>query len=175
MAEAKTNRETASRRKMALLIGNSQYQYFKKLPNAENDIEAMKNTLEKIGFTVTQQRNLNRIDMRSALVNFEKSLKRGDMVLFYFAGHGVQWEVSLLALLLMSYEDSSETKTIVRNHRNRAFIVKLILFLALLMTFDMLSVIQGILPMALETRFNYEYRKHDMNAKLYFIFRIKIF
>ncbi|CAF3652292.1 unnamed protein product [Rotaria sp. Silwood1] len=95
MAEAKNQTRTVSRRKMALVIGNSEYEYLKKLKNPSSDADAMESTLKRIGFTVTKKTNATYDEMKTILLNFEQSIRQDDMVLFYFAGHGVQWEVRI--------------------------------------------------------------------------------
>ncbi|CAF4018499.1 unnamed protein product [Rotaria sp. Silwood2] len=92
MAEAKHQSNTLSRRKMALVIGIDDYKYSKPLKNAVNDANAMAYTLQSIGFTVTKEINPTYDKMKTALFNFEQSIKQDSMVLFYFAGHGIQWE-----------------------------------------------------------------------------------
>ncbi|CAF4118614.1 unnamed protein product, partial [Rotaria sordida] len=52
----------------------------------------MSEALESIGFTVTKKLDLRRAEMRHAVIDFEESIEPDDMVLFYFAGHGIQWE-----------------------------------------------------------------------------------
>ncbi len=85
------------RRKVALVIGIGDYEKGIKLPNAVNDAKEMSSALKKMGFFIAGNEpklNLKYNEMRAALVAFECSIKAGDMVLFYFAGHGKQWEVS---------------------------------------------------------------------------------
>ncbi|CAF2980056.1 unnamed protein product, partial [Rotaria sp. Silwood2] len=79
-------------RKLALVIGIGEYENFDQLSNPENDARDMESALESIGFTVTMVLHLKRVAMKHALVKFEDSIQPGDMVLFYFAGHGTQWE-----------------------------------------------------------------------------------
>jgi uncharacterized caspase-like protein len=84
------------RRKLALVIGIGDYKKGKKLPNAVNDAKEMSSELKRMGFFIAgnePQLNLKYNEIRAALLAFECSIKAGDMVLFYFAGHGRQWEV----------------------------------------------------------------------------------
>ncbi|CAF4120233.1 unnamed protein product, partial [Rotaria sordida] len=81
-----------ARRKLALVIGIGKYDYCEELQNPENDANDMSKALESIGFAVTKKLDLKRAEMRHVVIDFEESIKRDDMVLFYFAGHGVQWE-----------------------------------------------------------------------------------
>ncbi|CAF4888604.1 unnamed protein product [Rotaria sp. Silwood1] len=80
-------------RKLALVIGIGEYENFDQLSNPENDANDMSHALKSIGFTVTMELHLKRVEMKHALVKFEDSIQPGDMVLFYFAGHGTQWEI----------------------------------------------------------------------------------
>ncbi|CAF4139710.1 unnamed protein product, partial [Rotaria sordida] len=80
------------RRKLALVIGIGKYDYCEELQNPENDAIDMSNALESIGFIVTKKLDLKRAEMKHVVIDFEESIKPDDMVLFYFAGHGIQWE-----------------------------------------------------------------------------------
>ncbi len=97
MATKKTVDSTnGPRRKLALVIGIDDYEGGQQLCNAVNDARKMSATLESIGFVIDGNRpklNLKYKDMRRALVDFECLIEPRDMVLFYFAGHGRQWEV----------------------------------------------------------------------------------
>lgn len=84
-----------SRRKFALVLGINAYEGKYRLENAENDAEDMASTLKSIGFSVTKKINLTTEEMDQVLLDFKRSLSMGDMVLFYFAGHGIQWEVCI--------------------------------------------------------------------------------
>ncbi len=75
----------------ALLIGNANYTVGK-LKNPTNDAKALANTLRKLGFEVTLLENVDRRQMREGIKQYSKSLKAGDVNLFYYAGHGVQHE-----------------------------------------------------------------------------------
>lgn len=83
-----------SRRKIALVVGIGDYRRMEKLKNAVNDAESMASTLKKIGFTVTIVVNLKRKQFRREVEQFRDTIQRDDLVLFYFAGHGVRLEAS---------------------------------------------------------------------------------
>ena len=93
----KSTAETAlkSRRKAALVIGIGRYDHIEGLKNPENDANDMSDALESIDFLVTKKLNVERRKMKYGIIDFEESIKPGDMVLFYFAGHGTQWEVCI--------------------------------------------------------------------------------
>ncbi|CAF3001909.1 unnamed protein product [Rotaria sp. Silwood2] len=82
-----------SGQKLALVIGIWDYQNegVRKLTNPENDAKDITLVLERIGFSVTTNLNLAYWDMAKACDEFRKKIQPGDMVLFYFAGHGKQW------------------------------------------------------------------------------------
>ncbi|CAF4092259.1 unnamed protein product, partial [Rotaria sordida] len=80
------------RRKLALVIGIGKYDHCEELQNPENDANDMSEALESIGFLVTKKLDLKRADMKHVVIDFEESIEPDDMVLFYFAGHGIQWE-----------------------------------------------------------------------------------
>ncbi|CAF3988907.1 unnamed protein product [Rotaria sordida] len=84
-----------SRRKLALVVGIGKYEHCEELQNPENDANDMSSNLESIDFIVTKKLHLKRAEMQHVLIDFENSIEQGDMVLFYFAGHGVQWEVCI--------------------------------------------------------------------------------
>jgi len=78
----------AQQRRIALVIGNDDYENVPKLEKAVNDAEAVAKHLTDIGFTVTLAKNIGRRATSRAVVEFEKQVQQGDLALFYFAGHG---------------------------------------------------------------------------------------
>ncbi len=94
--ETTVDSTNGSRRKLALVIGIDDYEGGQQLYNAVNDAKEMSSALKKMGFFIAGNEpklNLKYNEMHAALVAFDRSIKAGDMVLFYFAGHGRQWEV----------------------------------------------------------------------------------
>jgi hypothetical protein len=83
----------AAENRMALVIGNSDYQTVSALPNPANDAKAVSQLLTSAGFEVVPAANLGLADMRVAIREFTSlvSAKGADTVaLIFFAGHGVQ-------------------------------------------------------------------------------------
>ncbi|BAT51901.1 hypothetical protein NOS3756_08320 [Nostoc sp. NIES-3756] len=85
--------------KVALLIGISEYQEeLTPLPNAVNDVEAMRRVLvnpEMGDFAeadVTVLKNPQRQQMEDAIYKLYANCQKDDVVLFYFSGHGVTVE-----------------------------------------------------------------------------------
>ena len=81
---------SANAKRVALVIGNDQYQTIPKLSNARNDASLISGVLTKAGFAVTQANDLGRERLWSTIDAFKAGINKGDEVVFYFAGHGVQ-------------------------------------------------------------------------------------
>lgn len=77
-------------RKLALVIGCSEYEFAGLLANPLNDATAMKQKLEELGFDVMHIENPNLKQMKIGIDDFGTELEKYDVGLFYFAGHGVQ-------------------------------------------------------------------------------------
>lgn len=80
----------ANGRRMALIIGNSNYLNSGKLSNSINDANAMAKTLKSLGFSVMILVDAKQIEMKKAIDDFGMILKEYDVSLFFYAGHGVQ-------------------------------------------------------------------------------------
>ncbi|MDM8522709.1 SUMF1/EgtB/PvdO family nonheme iron enzyme [Desulfococcaceae bacterium HSG8] len=79
-----------SENRVALVIGNGNYES-SPLRNPVNDVRAMSETLGKLGFEVTKQENLGFQEMSEAIALFGEKLLQGGVGLFYYAGHGIQY------------------------------------------------------------------------------------
>ena len=79
-----------SDKRLALIIGNSEYQNGGSLPNPVNDARSMEAALKKVGFTVLKYENCDLRTMKIAIDDFGKKLKEYDVGLFFYAGHGIQ-------------------------------------------------------------------------------------
>ncbi|SDJ74387.1 MULTISPECIES: caspase family protein [Bradyrhizobium] len=79
--------------RVALVIGNSNYQSAPKLANPGNDAQSMAQLLNSAGFEVTEAIDLTRNDMVKAVQDFSARIAaRGPktVAMIYYAGHGVQ-------------------------------------------------------------------------------------
>ncbi len=74
--------------KIALVIGNSNYQYLSNLKNATNDATAIARVLSSFGFTVFLTQNTSTADLKSTLTFVANQALQADQVIVYFAGHG---------------------------------------------------------------------------------------
>lgn len=80
-----------SRRKLALIIGNNNYiRPESKLRHCINDANDLTEVLSNIRFHVTTKLDLTNSQMVAAVNSFSKTINDGDLVLFYFSGHGYQ-------------------------------------------------------------------------------------
>ena len=76
--------------RLALVIGNDTYRSVPGLANARNDARLMADTLKRAGFDTTIETDLDRTRIWEALDKFKARIQKGDEIVFYFAGHGVQ-------------------------------------------------------------------------------------
>ena len=79
--------------RIALVIGNSNYQTAPRLANPGNDAQSMSQLLNSAGFEVTQATDLTRSDMVRVVQDFSAKVAErgpGTVAMIYYAGHGVQ-------------------------------------------------------------------------------------
>ncbi len=79
--------------RVALVIGNSNYQTAPKLANPGNDAQSVAQLLNTAGFEVTQALDLSRSEMVRAVQDFSDKIATrgpGAVAMIYYAGHGVQ-------------------------------------------------------------------------------------
>lgn len=86
-----TNVITTEKR-MALVIGNADYQHGGDLLNPENDARSMKKALEALNFEVMIVENSDVRAMKVAIDDFGEKIKEKNakIALFFYAGHGIQ-------------------------------------------------------------------------------------
>src|SRR3954451_1876393 len=78
-------------KRVALVIGNSDYQNVPRLANPANDSAAMSDMLMTAGFDVVQlKRDLKATEMRRALRDFADAALDADFAIIFFAGHGIE-------------------------------------------------------------------------------------
>ncbi|KAG9350691.1 hypothetical protein JZ751_024580 [Albula glossodonta] len=76
--------------KVALLMGNMNYQHHRQLRAPMADVHELTNLLRQLDFKVVSLLDLNRQEMHSAVTEFLLLLDRGVYGLLYFAGHGYE-------------------------------------------------------------------------------------
>ena len=80
----------ATERRVALVIGNDNYQNISKLEKAVNDANAVARELKKVGFDVMAYNNVGQKKMNQAINDFTQKVSGGGVGVFFFAGHGLQ-------------------------------------------------------------------------------------
>jgi formylglycine-generating enzyme required for sulfatase activity len=78
-------------RRVALVIGNAGYAS-QPLRNPVHDAQDVAAALRRLGFQVTLTTDRNRSQMIQAIKSFGQAADHADVALFYFAGHGVQFQ-----------------------------------------------------------------------------------
>lgn len=77
-------------KKIALVVGNSDYRQVPRLRNPLYDAKAISKSLRKLGFEVLYYEDLTRVKMEEAIRHFSQKITPDSVALFYYAGHGVQ-------------------------------------------------------------------------------------
>ena len=88
----KKNEYVDERKRVALVVGNSEYRSLPKLLNPSNDVQSMRRALIQANFEVVVYENLDLRGMQDTLRSFGDRLDEDTVGLFYFAGHGMQFE-----------------------------------------------------------------------------------
>jgi uncharacterized caspase-like protein len=87
---ATSNKNSSLRRKLALIIGNDNYtQPYNKLKQSINNARDLSDLLTTIDFNVSLYTDVD-ASMMDRIENFSNTINDGDLVLFYFTGHGYQ-------------------------------------------------------------------------------------
>src|ERR1044072_3003764 len=77
-------------RRVALVIGNSDYLDVPPLENPRNDAEDVAAALKRLGFETTVSLDADRAAMQTAIDEFSGKVDGADVALFYYAGHAMQ-------------------------------------------------------------------------------------
>jgi Caspase domain len=78
-------------KRVALVIGNSNYQNVPKLPNPSADATAMAQMFKNAGFNVVDlQTDVSNLEYKRAIRRFEDAASDADMAVVFFAGHGLE-------------------------------------------------------------------------------------
>ena len=87
------NSPAFAEKRIALVVGNSNYQNVARLNNPTNDARLMADTLRGLGFALvgaSAQIDLDKASFDNAIRNFGRQLQGADVGLFFYAGHGLQ-------------------------------------------------------------------------------------
>ena len=77
---------------VALVIGNSKYQWEAALPNVKRDVPDIAQRFQALGLKTELLQDLNRDGMQRAIDSFAKAAQGADFAAFYYAGHGAAWQ-----------------------------------------------------------------------------------
>lgn len=78
-------------KRVAFVVGNSNYQNVVTLANPANDAAAITDMFRKAGFAVVEsRRDLKNAEMRRALRDFTEKTRDADIAVIYYAGHGLE-------------------------------------------------------------------------------------
>ena len=80
----------AAAARVALVVGNSAYEFAPKLANPSNDARDMTERLRGLGFEVIGGTDLDRRSLVEALIKFGRAAEKAEVALFFYAGHGLQ-------------------------------------------------------------------------------------
>ncbi len=86
-------RANSKERRVALVIGNTNYKYVPRLSNPANDARLIAETLKNDGFALVggkAQIDLDKPAFDRAVQDFGNQLPGASIALFYYAGHGIQ-------------------------------------------------------------------------------------
>lgn len=77
----------------ALVVGNAAYKAVTPLDNPTNDSREICNSLKKLGFQATCASDVKtKGQFKDLVMKFTQSVKKGDVILFFYAGHGVEMD-----------------------------------------------------------------------------------
>ena len=78
-------------KRVALVVGNSNYKNAPRLPNPERDASAVAEMFRKAGFdTVVEANNVGNLDFKRAIRKFEDATLDSDIAVVFYAGHGIE-------------------------------------------------------------------------------------
>lgn len=76
--------------RLALVVGIDKYENVTSLLKAGNDANAVSDVLGEVGFSVTKLIDPSRRTLNREIARFSASIRPGDIVVFFFAGHGIE-------------------------------------------------------------------------------------
>jgi uncharacterized caspase-like protein len=83
----------SAERRVALIIGNSNYKNVQPLANPARDAAAVGAMLKKAGFEVVESKlDLGNTAMRRTIREFTSTAKNADIAVVYYAGHGIEFD-----------------------------------------------------------------------------------
>lgn len=83
---------SSAERRVALVVGNGAYEHSSRLKNPTNDADDVAASLTDVGFEVIRAKDVSIAEFRSVIAQFARKARNSDVSLFYYSGHGMQWE-----------------------------------------------------------------------------------
>jgi uncharacterized caspase-like protein len=88
---ALTPNEALAERRVALVVGNSNYTAVPRLPNPSRDASAVGKMFKDAGFqTIETYLDVGNLDFKRAIRRFEDIAVEADIAVLYYAGHGIE-------------------------------------------------------------------------------------
>lgn len=82
---------SGTERRIALVVGNKDYQKMNPLRNPLNDANDMAEALQKLGFETIKITNADYRGLMGAVNRFREQLGSSDVAIFYYSGHGLSY------------------------------------------------------------------------------------
>ena len=83
--------EALAERRVALVVGNSNYSAVPTLPNPSRDANAVAKMFKDAGFqTIETYLDVGNLDFKRAIRKFEDTAVEADIAVLYYAGHGIE-------------------------------------------------------------------------------------
>jgi hypothetical protein len=99
---------------VALVIGNSRYNWEAALPNVNRDVADVARAFQALGLTTDLVQDADRNTMVRALDKFASAARGASFAAFYFAGHGASWDKdTFLVPVDADLSDPSVVKTLL--------------------------------------------------------------
>jgi len=77
-------------RRVAFVIGNSEYRNIPALKNPDNDVDDVSNTFRQAGFNVFLAKDVTRLQFEEQFRNYLAAADGADLAVVYYSGHGFQ-------------------------------------------------------------------------------------
>ena len=81
---------SATEKRVALVIGNADYQHASRLANPVNDATDIGAALGRLGFAVTKLENAGKSAFERGLQMFAREAATSEVALVFYAGHGIE-------------------------------------------------------------------------------------
>jgi uncharacterized caspase-like protein len=106
---------TPQGRRVALVIGNSNYAALPSLPTPQHDAADLTAVLKGLGFEVLTGVDLKRLEMEEILIRFARLTRSAETALVFYAGHSIQHNgENYLAPVDTVFEDEADLRKLTK-------------------------------------------------------------